>query len=328
MTNAPSHLKQHTEPAILDSTQEAVTVTSADLDAILKRAGLHYTSADVTPLASSGVANVLYAIGADYILRISRDHPDAISDAHTESVAVPAVTAQHIKTPHLVTFDDSGDILPVPYTMYERVRGKSLLETPGDHATLASVYREFGAEIARLHQRVLDCPDPHNFLDKPYRIDALKLVDDLTTAGYLSTDNHVWLHTVFNRLHPAVQEATGFRRFLHDDAHPGNVMVDNGGFAALLDWGDAGWGDPTMEFVYIPSRAVPTALEGYRSVMPLDGDDTAEARILWDHLARALSRLKREPAPSKPAWSDRPGSPLVELLAAAGSIEAWQQYLR
>ena len=43
----------------------------------------------------------------------------------------------------------------------------------------------------------------------------------------------------------------------------------------IIDWDDAGWGDPAMDLVSLPLRVVDHVLAGYRSVMPLDGDDTA-----------------------------------------------------
>ncbi len=327
MSGSNGSFKRHTEPPILSSTVEEVVITPADFAMIFKRAELPLKHDDVTKMATTGISNILYGLGNNYVLRVARNHPNAYADARTESVAVPVVTAHNIKTPRLIAYDDSETILPVPYTIYERVHGQTLLEYSGDPASRARIYREFGAEIARLHQQVTTCPDPKGFLDRPYRIDAMQLIEALTESGYLSTDNRQWLTTVFKRLLPAVEEASSFRRFLHDDAHMGNIMVTNDAFGWLLDWGDAGWGDPAMEFTYTPSRAIPYVLEGYRSIMLMDGDDTAEARILWDHLARALARLKRDPVPQRSMWSDRPGAPLVELLAAISTVKEWQQYL-
>ena len=79
----------------------------------------------------------------------------------------------------------------------------------------------------------------------------------------------------------------------------------------------AGWGDPAMDFVSLPLRVIDAALAGYRSVMPLDGDDTAEQRILWDKLIGALARLRLPPTPpASPAWPTPTGR-LFDLLAAA-----------
>ena len=94
-------------------------------------------------------------------------------------------------------------------------------------------------------------------------------------------------------------------------------MVDGDRYGSLIDWDDAGWGDPAMELVSLPLRAVDAALAGYRSVLPIDGDDTAEQRILWDKLLGALWRLRLSPAPPRSSTSPTPTGRLFDLLAAA-----------
>ena len=39
---------------------------------------------------------------------------------------MPAARAAGVRTPALVAFDDSLQLLPVPYAIYERVRGETL----------------------------------------------------------------------------------------------------------------------------------------------------------------------------------------------------------
>jgi aminoglycoside phosphotransferase (APT) family kinase protein len=54
--------------------------------------------------------------------------------------------------------------------------------------------------------------------------------------------------------------------FLHQDIHPWNLFVDakSGTLSAIIDWGDAAFGDPAGEFASMPMCAVPAMLEGYR----------------------------------------------------------------
>ena len=153
-------------------------------------------------------------------------------------------------------------------------------------------------------------------------------LEALQAGGYLSEDLHTWLRSLIVRLAPAVQGARGYRRFLHDDASPANVMVDRGSFAALIDWGDAGWGDPALEFRCLPTRAVPHALAGYREVAPLDGDETAEARILYDHVMTACYYATRTVNSEAQNWGRPPAGRFVELLAfATEQPEEWARWV-
>jgi aminoglycoside phosphotransferase (APT) family kinase protein len=96
-------------------------------------------------------------------------------------------------------------------------------------------------------------------------------------------------------LRPAVTARTE-RCFLHNDIHVMNIMCRrDGSLLALIDWGDAGWGDPVIELVGVPMAAVPTLLEAYESEARDLLGDRPEARVLWDKLDYALQAR----------WNDR-----------------------
>ncbi|MBW3536233.1 MAG: aminoglycoside phosphotransferase family protein [Actinobacteria bacterium] len=135
--------------------------------------------------------------------------------------------------------------------------------------------------------------------------------------GAINADNARTLAQWFDRLRPAVISADGYRRFVHGDAQPANVLAkETGEYSALIDWGDAGWGDPAVDFRLVPARAIGRVLAGYREVGPLDGDESAEARIWWDHLWSAVYNLRRDRVVhSLGDWNRPPGARMVELLA-------------
>ena len=157
---------------------------------------------------------------------------------------------------------------------------------------------------------------PDGRLDEPGRtVDAEPLLRAAVDEGAIHRDNARTLEQWLDGLRDAVVGAAGYRRFLHDDVQPANVMADRGDYRALIDWGDAGWGDPALDFRTLPARAVAVALAGYRQVAPLDGDDSAEQRIWWDHLLAAVYAARRPLAPQRLEWSRPPAARLIELLA-------------
>src|SRR5438309_1213035 len=83
-------------------------------------------------------------------------------------------------------------------------------------------------------------------LDHPGRgpADAEPLLTTLVDEGHLNADNADLLAGWFGRLRPAVEEAQQFRRFVHDDAGPTNVLVRDDTYAALIDWGTPGGETP------------------------------------------------------------------------------------
>jgi aminoglycoside phosphotransferase (APT) family kinase protein len=238
-------------------------------------------------LPSTGIANRIYATH-DVVLRVATDHDDALVDALTESVAAPVARTAGILTPRLIAFDNSRKIVDRPFSLWERIHGETLgLVSLYKHAR-ERVWREVGQQIARLHQRVRSCPDDNGYLDAPEREMRLDLLlKRFADSGHGSRDVVREIDRLISELSPFVFPIGGSNRFLHNDLHQWNIMCTfEGKLLALIDWGDAGWGDPALDFAAIPLDSVSLALEGYDATERLG--DGAEARIVWDHLQSAL----------------------------------------
>src|SRR5262249_53096420 len=99
-------------------------------------------------LEATGVANRIYATH-DVVLRVATDHPDAIVDARTESIAAPVARAAGILTPRLIAFDDSRTIVDRPFSLWERVHGETLGRADLRTNIRADIWRDVGQQIAR-----------------------------------------------------------------------------------------------------------------------------------------------------------------------------------
>jgi hypothetical protein len=73
---------------------------------------------------------------------------------------------------------------------------------------------------------------------------------------------------------------------------------------------------------------VPYLLEGHREVSPPDGDDLAEACILWWQLQLPPWLLRRTPPPGR-AWGERPMAMLLDILRLAleSTGPQWREWL-
>lgn len=267
------------------------------IDALFARHGIREPW---VPLPATGVANHIYAT-SDVVLRVATDYPDAVSDARTESVAAPVARDAGIRTPRLIAFDDSRALVDRPYSLWERVHGETLGLLDLDARRLAHAWRDVGRELARVHDRVTTCPDPDGWLDTPGRpLDLESHIEPLRQAGLIDHRAAEEMGSLIHELAPHVAVAADVR-FVHDDIHAFNVMCTRDGeLLALIDWGDAGWGDPTLDFVGIPLEHVPGAVEGYESASSSGLGEFPEARFIWDKLHYAMRRLvedRGEPPP-------------------------------
>lgn len=248
---------------------------SDPVDQILARHGI---TGPWRPWSSTGVANRIYAT-RDVILRVATDHPDAIPDARTESVAAPVAHAAGILTPRLLAFDDTRLIIDRPYSLWERIPGE-----PTHQIDWTAV----GYQLACLHERVTSCPDPQGWLDTPGReLDLAPLIERFAHRYPGRPETVRRIERLVAEISLVVAGAKASPCFLHNDLHLYNILGGaHGELLAFIDWGDAGWGDPTLDFAYVPFAVVPAALRGYGSLWRLG--NRFEARIVWDHLQRDL----------------------------------------
>jgi aminoglycoside phosphotransferase (APT) family kinase protein len=226
--------------------------------------------------------NSIYEIGDEHLLRIPLDIPEATRCIVEEAHVLPLLEHHGIDAPRLVAFDDSRELVDVPYTIYRRVHGESMDWWEVRNERSPGLYRAIGAELATLHVNVTEVHCGPDLLATPTRTDPAELL----AIPRLPLPARRWIERCLDYLSVFVEDRPT-PRFLHADVRPGNTIVRDGRLAALIDWGSAGWGDPALEFSALWSWAVPHALEGYRSVAPLDHH--AEARIVWEHLIRVLA---------------------------------------
>jgi hygromycin-B 7''-O-kinase len=261
-------------------------------------------------LPSRGVVNSIWAIG-DVVLRLPKDHPDALADTWTESVAAPAAHRTGIRTPQLVVFDNTCDLVPVPFTIFQRVAGAGLSRLNGP-----DLWRDLGHDLAVVHATAT-ADDPDGHLDVPGRDpDFVGLLKVLVDRGDLNLDNAAELTRWLTPLHGALSDHRIPRVFVHNDIQPANVMADHARYTAIIDWGDAGYADPAIDFRYLPLRALPFVIAGYRNAGCAALDEAAIHRIWYDQIFGALIGIRRGPLPSAAAWGRPTATRLFELAAA------------
>lgn len=189
------------------------------------------------------------------------------NDVATEALVAPLARAAGVRTPALVAWAHTDALA---YSIWERVDGP-LLDEDDD----APAWRQVGRELAKLHA-IARADDARGLLRKPDKRDARPWLHAL--AGDRARFFARWLDAL-ERVPPAPP------RLLHYDVHGCNVIVAAAG-ATLIDWADAGWGDPAAEFASMPIAHVAEALAGYEEVRPLGVG--GEARVLRAIVGQAV----------------------------------------
>ena len=280
------------------SREQSMTSAPTLVDSILAGYGIR---GPWIPLPATGVANRIYATH-DVVLRIATDHADAVDDARTESVAAPVARAAGIRTPRLIAFDDSRALVDRPFSLWERVHGETLGLIGLRPSQLAETWYAVGAELARLHLGVTECPDPNGYLDTPGRpLDLASQLGRMRDDGRIDRATAHVVESLIDELVPHQGMPEVNRYFLHDDIHAMNVMCTPAGeLLALIDWGDAGWGDPTLELAAVPLAFILDVVAGYEATNPGGLGEFPAARLIWDKLHYALRDLAEDRARAIP----------------------------
>lgn len=294
----------------------AVTVTPAAAQAIGSRHGIPVDHLEELP--SRGIINTVFALSDHHVLRVPRDHPAHIAQAAREAEVIPLAVAAGVRTADLVAYDDSREVLGVPYLVVQRIRGTDVESTVDDPRELHDVWREVGRDLGRLHIGVAADPgqdrttSPNLVEEGPTDPDVL--VEDRVRDGWFTAIEAAWLHRWLDRLRAAAGSEAVPKRLVHGDVQMSNVLIDRDHrYAGLIDWGCAAWRDCVADFMPTPMFLAPLLLAGHRDIGPLDGDEGAEARILLGEIHALLAVLPRGAAPGH-TWGETPVAWLMDLL--------------
>ncbi|NUW34206.1 aminoglycoside phosphotransferase family protein [Nonomuraea sp. SMC257] len=277
-------------------------------------AGRHGSAAGRIRPLPAGVANRVFLLGDDLVLRVPRTErflPDLVKEA----AVIPAARRAGVRTPEVVAFDDTCSVVEVPYMVLTRARGADLAELDLPSAATDHVLRQVGRELAKLHRLSPATAPALAALPVDGAADPWALTHRLLKEGWIDAEHARWLTGWFDRL-SAHLPADPPMVLVHGDIAPQNLLVspETARLDGIVDWGDAQWADPATDFAKIPLTGVPAMLDGYRWE---SGERTSawEARVLWFHLTWALGRLADPaPRPGERHWTAPPAGRLLGLL--------------
>jgi aminoglycoside phosphotransferase (APT) family kinase protein len=136
---------------------------------------------------------------------------------------------------------------PPAFGAYRLLPGEPLITVPGDRLDPAAIGTTLGGWLRRLHASTPTPPPartPDHFAEciGEYRGMAEQCRPHLPEALYAA----LWA-----LLAPSPPPFAGPTRFCHADLGAEHVLVDPAAarVTAVIDWGDAGWDDPTTDFV-------------------------------------------------------------------------------
>lgn len=215
-------------------------------------------------VVGNGWDNVVARLGDDLCVRLPR-----------RAAAVPLLTHEQQWLPHLaphlplpvptpVHVGRPGVRYPWPWSIVAWFHGRSAADEPP--ADLERTVDQLGAFLSALHQ-----PAPINAPENPVRGQHLATRKERTSG---------WLEVLTDRIDPglvglwrdlcAEPAYGGPPVWLHGDLHPDNLVVNDSGIVAVIDFGDLTSGDPATDLAIAWLLIPPHLHERLRARLEVD----------------------------------------------------------
>ncbi|MGH7191285.1 MAG: phosphotransferase family protein, partial [Acetobacteraceae bacterium] len=221
-------------------------------------------SADLTQLSGGAIQenwgltlNIAGAAPQELVLR--RDAPATIRSSRSredEFRLLGLMRRAGVSVPRPVALCTDPAVLGAPFFLMQRIPGvadpRRLVGDDGLVPDRPALGAALGAELARIHAIRPPQPD-FGFLGPPPGDPARARVEEYrATLDRLGTPQPAieWVLRWLERNRPP----PGPPSLLHGDYRIGNVMVDDGNIAALLDWEFCAWGDPDEDIGWFCAR--------------------------------------------------------------------------
>jgi aminoglycoside phosphotransferase (APT) family kinase protein len=239
----------------------------------------------VTPVEVDGWDNRTYHLGDDMTVRLP-----------TAEGYVPAVAKEHRWLPVLATrlpvpvpvslaVGEPGEGYPFPWSVRRWLDGETAAPDRIDDLTAFALSV---ADVIRALHRIDATDGPPAGAHSFYRGTTPAHYDDGTRRALVKLEGRIDT----GRAAAVWEDALGAPAWsrppvwFHGDIAVGNLLVDGGKLAAVIDFGGCGVGDPACDLVIAWTMFAGDSREAFRDAVGLDADTWARARgwALWKAL--------------------------------------------
>jgi aminoglycoside phosphotransferase (APT) family kinase protein len=246
----------------------------------------------VEPVAKGGWDNWTFHLGSDMVVRLpsAAEYAEAVEKEHRWLPELASRLPVPIPVP--LAKGRPGQGYPHPWSVYPWLEGESA--TPDRLADPVRFALDLAGFLAALRGvDAADGPQPgvHNW----FRGGTLRTYDQVT---------HRALGELGGRVDAALARAIwadalearwdGVDRWFHGDVAEGNLLLDDGQLAAVIDFGTCGVGDPSCDLAVAWTLLTADARAAFRVRLAVDEASWARGRgwALWKALATAMYSAK------------------------------------
>jgi len=262
----------------------------------------------VSAVQSTGTVNAIYRLGDHLCARLPRVQKYA-GDLEDELRWLPWLAPQlSLRVPEPVATGHPAGGYPFPWAIYRWIDGQPYAdELVEDERRAATDLAQFVAEL-----RAIDPAGAPRAGRRP-----LRELDDATRTAIDSSRSVIDGDAVAAAWERALEAPAweGTPVWIHTDLLRPNLLADGGRLSAVIDFGEAGIGDPAADVIAAWSVFGPAGRETFRGVLDVDDGTWNRARGFALHQAAMIIPYYPETNPGFVALAKRT---VDEVLADIG----------
>jgi len=222
---------------------------------------------------SSGTVHAIYRLGSHLSVRLPRA-AEFTSALEREAAILPTFRSLlPINIPELVVVGVPTSAYPSTWSVLKWIEGESMATTPVDDPEAAA--SQLGAFVANLRALDMRGAASTNQRGRP-----LASSDDWTRESIAAVANE-FDPAVLTSLWESALDASawdGSKTWIHGDLLPGNLLVVDGGLAAVIDFGECAIGNPTYDLIAGWWVFQGASRQAFREAVGADSDSWSRAR--------------------------------------------------
>jgi aminoglycoside phosphotransferase (APT) family kinase protein len=245
----------------------------------------------VQPVSNGGWDNVTFRLGDEMVARLPSASEYALA-VDKEQRWLPALAPQlPLPIPGLLAKGRPGADYPLPWSIYRWLDGEpASANRIADPVRFAVDLAGFLAALQNVDPTDGPRPGKHNW----FRGGTLRTYDEQAHRALTALDGHVDVDLA-REIWKAALDARwdGVERWFHGDVAQGNLLLDDGELAAVIDFGTCGVGDPACDVAIAWTLLTSDGRRAFRERLSVDEAPWARGRgwALWKTLVTCAQTL-------------------------------------
>jgi aminoglycoside phosphotransferase (APT) family kinase protein len=253
----------------------------------------------ITPIATQGWDNFTFHLADDMVLRLpsAAEYALAVDKEHRW---LPQLAAQlPVAIPEPLARGLPGTEYPYHWSVYRWLPGEPAVPSSlTDPVGMAEDVADFLQALQRIDTTGGPQPGIHNW----FRGATLRTYDPTACAALTELEGHLDVGAAAATWNEALAAPwNGADVWFHGDLAPGNLLVERGRLAAVIDFGTCGVGDPSCDLAVAWTLLDLPGRQLLRDRLRVDASSWARGRgwALWKTLSNLANAIEDRDEPSE-----------------------------